>query len=141
MGAPIAAHADGFPDQVFEAKVTNIRRQGDASSRTFRVEGDLPGDSLLMIGMTVDVDIVTAERDNALLVPASAVGHGASAGGRPGSPFVVLVDQGRARRIEVEIGAVGPAKIEIRGGLAEVDAVVRDNPDRLRDGERLRIEP
>jgi RND family efflux transporter MFP subunit len=141
MGAPVAAHADGFPDRVFEGRVTNIGRQGDASSRTFRVEADLPGDTLLMIGMTLDVDIVTAERDNALLVPASAVGHGASAGGRPGAPFVVLVDQGRARRIDVEIGAVGPVRTEIRGGLAEADAIVRDNPDRFRDGERLRIEP
>jgi len=141
MGAPIAAHADGFPDQVFEAKVTNIRRQGDASSRTFRVEADLLADTRLMIGMTVDVDIVTAERDNALLIPASAVGYGASAGGRPGVPFVVLVDQGRARRVEVETGAVGPAKIEIRRGVDDSDAIVRENPDRLRGGERLRNEP
>ena len=141
MGAPLAAHADGFPDKVFEARVTNIGRQGDASSRTFRVEADLPMDTFLMIGMTVDVDIVTAERDNALLVPASAVGHGPSTGGKPGAAFVVVVDQGRARRIDVETGAVGPAKAEIRGGLAEGDAVVRDNPERLRDGESVRIEP
>lgn len=35
LGATLAAHADGFPDEAFEAKVTNIRPQGDASSRTF----------------------------------------------------------------------------------------------------------
>jgi RND family efflux transporter MFP subunit len=40
LGAALAAHADGFPDEAFEAKVTNIRRQGDASSRTFRVKPD-----------------------------------------------------------------------------------------------------
>jgi RND family efflux transporter MFP subunit len=141
IGEPIAAHADGFPDQVFEARVTNIRRQGDANSRTFRVEADLPADSRLMIGMTVDVDIVTAQRENALLVPASAVGHRASAGGKPGSPFVVVVRQGRARQVDVETGAVGPAKAEIRNGLAEGDVIVRDDPDRLRDGASLRIEP
>src|SRR5271165_4708066 len=33
LGAALAAHADGFPDEAFEARVTNIRRQGDASSR------------------------------------------------------------------------------------------------------------
>ena len=141
IGAPLAARADGFPDQVFEARITNIRRHGDASSRTFRVEADLPDETRLMIGMTVDVDIVTAERDNALLVPASAVGHGASTGGRPGAPFVVVVERGRARRVDVETGAVGPAKAEIRSGLGEADAVVRDDPDRLRDGESVRIAP
>src|SRR5271165_2897164 len=111
MGAKLAAHADGFPDEVFQAKVTNIRRQGDASSRTFRVEADLPADTKLMIGMTVDVDIVTGERPNALLAPPSAVGHGPSQGGRPGAPYVVVVDQGHAKRVAVETGAVGPAKI------------------------------
>ncbi len=141
MGAPLAAHADGFPDEVFEAKVTNIRRQGDASSRTFRVEADLPSDTKLMIGMTVDVDVVTGERPNALLAPASAVGHGPSTGGRPGAPYIVVVQEGHAKRVEVETGAVGPAKIEILRGLADGDMIVPDGPDRLRDGETVRISP
>ncbi len=141
MGAPLAAHADGFPDNVFQAKVTNIRRQGDASSRTFRVEADLPADTKLMIGMTVDVDIVTGERPNALLAPPSAVGYGPSQGGRPGAPYVVVVDQGHAKRVAVETGAVGPAKIEILRGLADDATIVRDGPDRLKDGESVRIGP
>jgi RND family efflux transporter MFP subunit len=141
MGASLAAHADGFPDEVFEARVTNIRRQGDASSRTFRVEADLPAETKLMIGMTVDVDVVTAERENALLVPAGAVAHGPSKGGRPGAPYLVVVEQGRARRAAVETGAVGAAKIEIRTGLSDGAAIVRDGPERLRDGERVRVAP
>jgi|SRR5271166_966284 len=141
MGAKLAAHADGFPDEVFQAKVTNIRRQGDASSRTFRVEADHPQDTKLMIGMTVDVDIVTAERTDALLVPASAVGHGPSTGGRPGAAFVVVIENGRARRAEVETGAVGQSKVEIRSGLAERDAIALDAPESLRDGQSVRVAP
>ena len=141
MGASLAAHADGFPDEVFEAKVTNIRRQGDASSRTFRVEADLPSDTKLMIGMTVDIDIVTGERPNALLAPASAVGHDPSKGGRPGAPYVFVVEQGRAKRVDVKTGAVGPAKIEIVTGLGDQDAIVLEAPDRLKDGEAVRIAP
>ncbi len=141
MGASIAAHADGFPDEAFPAKVTNIRRQGDTSSRTFRVEADLPADTKLMIGMTVDVDIVTGERPNALLAPTSAVGHGPSEGGRPGAPYVVVVEQGRARHAPVKTGAVGAAKTEIVSGLADEATIVRDNPDRLKDGESVRVAP
>ena len=96
FGAALAARADGFPGQTFQAEVTNIRRQGDTGSRTFRVEADLPTDTKLLIGMTVDVDIVTGERDHALLVPASAVGHEASQGGSPG-PAYVLRRRTRAR--------------------------------------------
>ena len=138
MGATLAAHADGFPDEVFQAKVTNIRRQGDASSRTFRVEADLPRDTKLMIGMTVDVDIVTRESTDALLVPTSAVGHGRSAGGRPGAPFVVVIEKGRARRAEVETGAVGQSKIEIRSGLAESETIALEASD-IRDGQSVRV--
>jgi RND family efflux transporter MFP subunit len=141
LGAGLAAHADGFPDEAFEAKVTNIRRQGDSSSRTFRVEADLPSDTKLMIGMTVDVDIVVGERQDAMLVPTTAVGHGPSQGGRPGAPFVYVADNGRARRVDVRAGAVGPAKTEIVAGLNDADRVILDPPDRVRDGQAVRAAP
>lgn len=141
LGAALAAHADGFPDEAFPAKVTNIRRQGDSSSRTFRVEADLRSDTKLMIGMTVDVDVVVGERENAMLVPTTAVGHGPSQGGRPGAPFVYAVDQGRARRVDVQIGATGTAKTEIIAGLNDADTVILDPPDRLRDGQAVRVAP
>ena len=141
LGAALAAHADGFPDEAFEAKVTNIRRQGDASSRTFRVEADLSSDTKLMIGMTVDVDIVIDQRADALLVPAAAVAHGASQGGRPGAPFAFVVEDGRARRVDVKTGAVGAAKVEIVSGLKDADRVVVNPPERLKDGDAVRISP
>ena len=141
IGAAIAAHADGFPDEVFKAKVTNIRRHGNSGSRTFRVEADLLPDTKLMIGMTADVDIVVAERENALLVPASAVAHGSSVGGRPGAPHVFVVEAGRARRVDVKTGAVGAAKIEIASGLSGEDAIVIEPSDRLADGTPVRVTP
>ncbi len=141
LGAPLAARADGFPDETFEAKVTNIRRQGDASSPTFRVEADLPTDTKLMIGMTVDVDVVIHEKPDALLLPSLAIVHGPSQGGRPGPPFVFVVDGGRARRADVRTGAIGAAKIEIVAGLKDGDKVVADPTGRLRDGQAVRVSP
>jgi HlyD family secretion protein len=94
-----------------------------------------------MIGMTVDVDIVVGQRSDALLVPASAVVHGPSQGGKPGAPFVFVVDQARARRVEVKTGAVGTAKVEIADGLKDGDRVILNPSDRLRDGEAIRVSP
>ncbi len=94
-----------------------------------------------MIGMTVDVDIVISQRANALLVPTGAVAHGPSQGGRPGAPFVFVVENGRARRVDVKTGAVGTAKVEIVSGLKDGDRVVVDPPDRLKDGEAVRVSP
>ena len=141
LGATLAAHADGFPDEAFEAKVTNIRPQGDASSRTFRVEADLPADTKLMIGMTVDVDVVIKEKPDALLLPVGAIAHGPSLGGRPGPPFVFVVESGRVRRVDVVTGAVGAAKVEIISGLTGDEAVVADPTDRLKDGQAVGVSP
>jgi RND family efflux transporter MFP subunit len=141
MGAAMAVRAEGFPDQAFPAAVTNIRQQGDASSRTFRVEANLPADTKLMIGMTVDADIVTAERRDALLVPAAAVLHGPPQGGRPGPAYVFRIEDGRARRVPVQTGAVGPDRIEVVDGVSESDALINAPPDGLKAGQAVRAAP
>jgi len=133
------ARADGFPDRAFEAKITNIRQQGDTSTRTFRVEADLPADSPLAIGMTVDVDIVTAERANATLVPADAVLHGPPQGGRAGPAYLFVARDAHAKRIDVELGAVGAGKAEILSGLDEADKVIVDPPAGLKDGAAVQV--
>jgi RND family efflux transporter MFP subunit len=141
MGARVAIRADAFPREAFSAAVTNIRRQGETSTRTFRVEAALPAGTRLLIGMTVDVNVVVAERVDALLVPAEAIRHEAPLGGRPGAAFVYRMVDGRARRTPVETGAVGPQAIEVKSGLAESDAVIAAGLDRLTDGQRVRARP
>jgi RND family efflux transporter MFP subunit len=141
LGGKLVARADGFRDRAFEARVTNIRLQGDASTRTFRVEADLPADSILPIGMTVDTNIVVAERDDALLAPAGAVQHGLSQGGRPGPAYVFVARDGRARRVDVELGAVGAGKAEILAGLADDDKAIVNPPSGLADGAPVRVSP
>lgn len=141
MGAPVAIRGDAFPKEAFTAAVTNIRHEGETATRTFRVEAALPADTKLLIGMTVDVNIVVAERKDAVLVPAAAVGHEPPLGGRPGAAWVLRVVDGRARRTPVETGATGPQAIEVKAGLSETDSIVAAGVDRLPDGQRVRIRP
>ncbi len=141
MGAPVAIHADAFPQEVFAAHVTNIRGQGDTATRTYHVEAELPRDTKLMMGMTVDVNIVVAERPDALLVPSTAVRHAPAKGGLPGAAYVFRVQDGVARRTPVMLGAEGPETTEIRAGLPDHATVIADPPDRLGDGARVRSEP
>ncbi len=62
-------------------------------------------------------------------------------GERPGASFVLVVENGRARRVDVKTGAVGTAKVEIVSGLKDSDRVVVDRADRLKDGEAVRDSP
>ena len=138
MGAKVAIRADAFPDTAFAATVTAIRAQGETTTRTFRVEAALPADTKLMIGMTVDVNVEVAERDNALLVPDAAVRHDPPRGGQPGPAYVLRLQDGRAVRTPVETGATGQVAVEIRGGLDGTATILAAPPDGLADGARVR---
>lgn len=87
--------------------------------------------------MTVDVNVVVAERADALLVPAAAVQHERPLGGMPGAAWVLRVVDGRARRTPVGIGAAGAEAVEVRSGLDEGDSIVVSGAERVADGQRV----
>jgi membrane fusion protein, multidrug efflux system len=124
--------ADAFPDEALEATVASITPMGDPVAKTYRVLFALPEDTPLMIGMTVEVNVVTATREDALLVPVGALtAEGA----------VFVVEDGRAQRREVSTGIRGTTRVEILEGIEEGAAVVVPVPDGLEDGTRLAVEP
>ncbi len=139
MGAKVAIRADAFPGRAIAAAVTNMRGRGETATRTFRVEANLPPDTGLLIGMTVDVNVVVAERADALLVPATAVRHAAPQGGRPGPAHVFRLVDGHARRTPVELGAARTASIEICAGLEEGAMLVANPPATLADGDPVLV--
>jgi RND family efflux transporter MFP subunit len=123
--------ADAFAGQVLNARVTQITPKGDATRKAYRVRLALPDDTPLMIGMTVEANIVLRETANAVLIPPAALrgDH-------------VFVAQGEvARRRQVTVGVQGPRAVEIRQGIAAGDVVVLDPPQGLKDGQALRLRP
>ena len=134
LGTKVAIRADAFPGRALAATVTNIRGRGESATRTFRVEATLPADSHLLIGMTVDVNLVIAERDGALLLPPTAVRHDPPKGGQPGPAHVFRMVDGRALKTPVELGAAGPTAIEIRAGLTDTTPIIANPPANLADG-------
>ena len=123
--------ADAFAGQVLNARVTQITPKGDATRKAYRVRLALPQDTPLMIGMTVEANIVLRETATAVLIPPAAF--------RGDHVFVV---QGEvARRRQVTVGVQGPRAVEIRQGIAAGDVVVLDPPQGLKDGQALRLRP
>ena len=137
-GAPVAIRADAFPGEVFRAKVTKIRWQGDTATRTYRVEATLPADTKLLIGMTVDTNIIVSDQPDALLVPPAAVRHDPPEGSRPGAAYVFQVKDGRTERTNVVLGATGPDAIQIRSGLPPNATILAQPPDGLTSGRQVR---
>lgn len=128
-GQRVLIRVDAFPDKVFEGTVAEITPRGDPVARAYRVRIALAGEPPLQIGMSAETNVVVAQRDAALLLPASAVADGQ----------VWKVEGGRAVRHPVTVGVRAPDKVEIRGGLAEADAVIAAPPEGLEEGDRVAV--
>jgi RND family efflux transporter MFP subunit len=130
-GQEALLRADAFPGRVLRATVVQITPKGDATRKAYRVRLALPDDTPLLIGMTVEANIVLRRTDEAVLVPPAAV--------RDGRVFVVRRETVEQRAVEV--GVQGPRAVEILRGLARGEAVVLDPPGSLADGQAVRLRP
>lgn len=128
-GQPALLSSDAFRGRTMEAEVDHVTPMGDPLTRTYRVRFRLPDDTPLMIGMSVDVNVIVHVSENALLVPSLAL---------DGSALFVVQD-GIARRREVEVGIRGVRQAEILSGIPEHARVVTPFPDGMRDGARVTV--
>jgi len=120
--------ADAFPSRNLPATVGSITPKGDPELKTYRVYLALPDDTPLFIGMSVDVNVVIRVVPAAVLAPAPAVTGGA----------VFTIEDGRARRVEVETGIRGAGAVQITAGATEGLLVVSPVPPDLAPGDRVR---
>lgn len=142
-GQKVVIRADAFPDKVFNGEVADITPKGDPVARSYRVRITLPADTALRIGMTAETNIITLEKADALLVPASAVVNNGEAAAQSKSAHanVWVVRDGRLTRQPVQLGIRGRERVEITNGIAEGDVVVADPAPGLQPGERVRTKP
>ena len=128
VGQAVLFRTDAFAGRRLEGKVSDITPMGDPIAKTYRIRIALPDDTPLLVGMSVEANVITREKPNALLVPADAV---------QGST-VFVVEGGRARRRTVEIGIRGTRMIEVMSGVTEGERVVAPTVAGLADGTRVR---
>jgi RND family efflux transporter MFP subunit len=129
VGQKAVLRADALPDQVLDGEVSEITPKGDPVARSYRVRIRLAEPEKLRIGMTVDANLIVSERENALLVPSTAVQNGA----------VWVVEDGRLHRQAVRTGVAGAVRTEIVEGLSPEAKVVEMPSEKLRDGRAARI--
>ncbi|MCP8939179.1 efflux RND transporter periplasmic adaptor subunit [Alsobacter sp. SYSU M60028] len=128
-GMKVLLRNDGFGARTLPATVSFITPKGDPSAKTFRVYLGLPDDTPLLIGMSVEANIVSRETQDALLAPAEAIS----------GDVAWKVGEGRLSRAPVKVGIRGTRMVEIVDGLREGDAIVSPARPEYRDGERVRV--
>jgi RND family efflux transporter MFP subunit len=127
VGQRALLRSDAFVDRSLESVVDNITPKGDPVAKTYRVRLMLPDDTPLMIGMSVDVNIVVRVSADALLVPSVALD-----GDR-----LFVVEGGVAERRAVRPGIRGTEATEILSGLDPGARVISPYPETLADGARV----
>jgi RND family efflux transporter MFP subunit len=125
----VLLRTDAFPTLQLRGSVASITPKGDPAKKTFRIYIALPDDTPLRIGMSVEANIIIAEKSNVLVVPAEALAGNA----------VFVTDGERVARRSVTTGIRGTRFIEISDGLAEGERIIAPVPKELKDGVRVRV--
>lgn len=131
VGQKALLRHDGFPGEALTATVADITPKGDPQTKTFRVYLHLPDDTRLRIGMSVEANIIVAERQEATLAPVEALQDGA----------VWRVEDGVLRRAPVKTGVRATRLVEIISGVEPGQRIVAPARAGLSDGMRVRLEP
>jgi HlyD family secretion protein len=123
---PVNITVDAFAGRRFRGNVVRIATKGVNVSNvvTFEVKVEVTSanKSLLKPEMTANVQIVSAQKDDTLVVPAQALTR------RQGKVYASVVSgDGPAQEREVKVGLSDGERTEVLDGLAEGDTVVVRN--------------
>lgn len=132
---PATLTVDAYKDRVFETKVHCVYPALDEQTHTLRVEIRMPNDAMtLRPGMFARVKLILARKDAAVVIPRDAV-----LGGQIDSPYVYVVENGRAKKRGVETGLTQGDRCEIAGGLQAGESLIVNGMHRLADGAAIEV--
>ncbi|GKS66012.1 hypothetical protein YTPLAS72_33160 [Nitrospira sp.] len=129
IGQTAELRAEAYPDQIFHGTVTRIVQALNRATRTMTVEIDLPNtDRRLKGGMFARVEVMVGTHHQALQIPIDAVSR------LENSQYVFVVEEGHARRVEIEIGVRQGNQTEITKGLTGNEEVIVSGKDLVHEG-------
>jgi multidrug efflux pump subunit AcrA (membrane-fusion protein) len=106
-----------FADRVLQGKVFEILPTADPANKTYEVKVQfVDPPAKLRVGMTAELNFIENVRENALLIPTSAILD----------DQVYVPRDGKYQPVDVKVGVRSLEKVEILGGLKEGDSIVAD---------------
>lgn len=136
-GQTVEFNVDSFPDEIFFGKVTQVRNEAITTSNvvTYEVIIEVDNKDLkLKPGMTANVEIITAEKKDVLLVPNKAlrfyITDDSGETKRYKDKGVWVLQHGKPERIAIKTGVSDEDYTEISGkGLDEGMSVITEEAD------------
>jgi RND family efflux transporter MFP subunit len=133
VGQSVQLQVAAFPGQAFDGQVRSISPIVDSKTRTAAVRIEPRGaEGRIRAGMFAELSIVTAQRQNALLLPNTAILSADT------SPKVVAIDASNsARLVPVKLGIQDGSSTEIVSGLQAGQLVATSGLSDIHEGEAL----
>src|SRR6185295_9035633 len=136
IGQKSEVRAEAYPDRVFEGTVTRVVQALNRATRTMTVEVDLPNkDHVLKGGMFARVEILVGTHHHAIQIPIDAVSR------LEDVQYVYIVREGKAQRVQVEIGFCDENRVVITKGLDGSEQVIVSGKDLVHEGSPVQAQP
>lgn len=131
VGREVEVTLDAYPGEIFRTRVERLGAELDAASRTLVVEAEIANrEGRLKPGMLARLEISRRELPEALLVPMSALVDLGT------SKAIWVVENGRAKRLEVTLGpAIGEEVVVI--GAAAGERVIVEGQQVVGEGQKV----
>lgn len=134
IGQPAEIIADAVPGKTFAGKIVRVNPTVDAANRTFQVEIEVPNaDGVLKCGGFAKAAILTRTDADVPTVPPEAVVTFA------GVTKVFVIDGGKAKAVEVQLGSREKDWVELHGPLPAAATVATSGQTQLVDGSAVKV--
>ncbi len=118
--------------EIERAEVTRTESALSQGSRMLRVEAEVENEGRgLVPGLPVRLRLVLGEAEESVVVPASAIVQSAE------GPSAWVVEEGKAKEVEVTLGERRSDRVQIKEGLEEGDELIRVGYDVLNEGDAV----
>jgi membrane fusion protein (multidrug efflux system) len=130
---PVGLRVLPYPGESFPGEVFYVSPTIDPGNRRLVVKAWVPNpDGRLLPGLFANVDLEVGRREDALVIPESAVVYD-----RDGS-YVWRVDDETPERVPIELGLRKQGRVEVTLGLQPGDTIVTAGTHKVSEGKRLR---
>lgn len=134
VGQTVNLRVDAVPDTIFAGKIFAIDPVVDINGRAIKLRASIPNaDLALKPGLFSRIAITVAQRPNAMVVPEMAVVPDSE------GKIIYVVQDGKAKRVRVELGRRLLGKVEVVKGLTPEMQVITAGQMRLREGSAISV--
>lgn len=136
-GDSASVHFDAYPEDTFNAEVTEIAQSADPYTGTFEIELTLSQQyKNLVFGFVADINIYPRSTQNYFVIPIEAL---AEANGKTGTIYFPDPEKNTVKKTLVQIERVFDGQVAIRAGLEGVNRVITEGSAYLREGIPVKL--